>query len=238
MQLLRRALVGVAAATLAVTLVTTQAHAATYDWSAEMLCAQGQTQVLLGVGGETGQEFDLHVGNIDFGTHAAGSGVASNVGADGAYHVVAYVADTQTIAYETTVYVACEFPYITFNGECQDDGGHLVLLIAQNQGYTFNVYVDDELVDGFEHITDTEGQYADLGHFANGQHSVDIRWFDGEIDIDDTGHDVTLDCAGGDAGSGAGIPDTGADTAPLLAIGGVAIALGAVLLSVRRIRTA
>jgi LPXTG-motif cell wall-anchored protein len=240
MKLLRRLAVAVSLAAATVPFVSGTTHADVPVFSATASCTDNVNEprhIVVTFGGSEGQQFDLFIDDQQVAmVYNYGDGTGLPLLTDGSHHVVVKLTGTEQVVFEKTVYVGCEFPYITYAGECRDDGGHLLLLIEQNQGYTFNAYVDDELVDGFEHITDTDGGFADLGQFANGQHFVMVTWFDGPTDIDDSGGNVTLNCE--DTGSGAGIPDTGADTWPLLAVGGAALVLGAALLALRRIRIA
>ena len=225
-------------AVLAAPMVSGGANADAPVFSATANCTENVNEprhIVVTFGGSEGQQFDLFIDEQQVGAvYNYGDGTGFPLGADGPHHVVIKLNGTEQVVFETTVYLGCEFPYIAYKGECREDGGHLVLLIEQNQGYTFNAYVDDQLVDGFVHITDTEGGFADLGKYANGKYFVRVTWFQGEQDIDDSGGYVTLDCAQESSGLEGSM---GASTTPLLLTAGGLLAIGVALLGLRRLRT-
>ena len=147
------------------------------------------------------------------------------------------------VGFSTIIPVACDPLFVVRHSSCQDDGGHLELLIADNDELArYDVYVDDATtpLDGFTDLNAHDGLsagYLDLGAYADGTHRI---WVDLKGDDSDSfvfeALDITLDCGG--AESGGSIPDTGSNTAPLMFIASLLIAAGAGLLALRRVRTA
>ena len=155
---------------------------------------------------------------------------------DGLVIVEVFEAGTETVVFSMNVPVACDAPYIDIVAECQEDGGHLLVLIAYNDEAEIDMYVDDTNTPVETGLEDTGFEYVDLGVYADGAHIVYGDWADDESEDIYFEEILTLACTD-DSGSGAGIPPTGGSTS-LALIAGLFVAAGGALLVTRRLRTA
>ena len=129
--------------------------------------------------------------------------------------------------------VACEGPLIDIETQC-DDGETRFLEIAFWSTFddTADIYVDGVLVSEDVQADATDG-YLGHGSYPAGDHLIEIDW------LEDKGEEMyyteTVNfgvCPESD--SGAGIPDTGSNTAPMLMVAAGLIVCGAALLGTRR----
>lgn len=71
-----------------------------------------------------------------------------------------------------------------------DGPGYIRVSIVDDFSTTYNVYIDDVLVD--EAVTDSDGGTYGYGPYDDGVHNVRVFWNGGEQDILDV--DLTVDC--------------------------------------------
>jgi hypothetical protein len=75
---------------------------------------------------------------------------------------------------------------------CDDTGGAIIRVsIVDDFSTTYDVFIDDELVD--DDVTDSDGGFYSYGPVADGVYNVRVFWNQGEEDILD--QDLTVDCA-------------------------------------------
>jgi hypothetical protein len=74
--------------------------------------------------------------------------------------------------------------------ECRDGEGFILVEIVDEFSTTYNVYIDDELVDA--DVTDSDGGFYSYGPYADGVHNVRVDWLGEELEILNV--DVTIDC--------------------------------------------
>jgi len=75
-------------------------------------------------------------------------------------------------------------------GACDGPEGVILLEIIDSEAVTYDVYIDDVLVD--EDITDTDGMTIAYGPYANGSYNVVVVAANEAVVLDT---DVTVDCA-------------------------------------------
>lgn len=71
-----------------------------------------------------------------------------------------------------------------------DGAGYIQVSIVDEFSTTYNIYIDDVLVD--EEVTDSDGGTYGYGPYADGVHNVRVAWISGQQDILDL--DLTVDC--------------------------------------------
>lgn len=75
---------------------------------------------------------------------------------------------------------------------CDDAGGAIIRVsIVDDFSTTYDVFIDDELVD--DDVTDSDGGFYSYGPVPDGVYNVRVFWNQGETDILD--EDLTVDCA-------------------------------------------
>ena len=134
--------------------------------------------------------------------------------------------------------VTCDGPIVEIESQCNDDndGQFINVGLWDSDTQTFNVWVAGVLVGNGVESNDTSG-YLGYGSYPLGEIQVDVDWLENP---DDNPYVSTLVDAGDctDDDSGAGIPDAGSKTAPLL-VGATVLTLGGIaLLGTRRLRRA
>ncbi len=134
--------------------------------------------------------------------------------------------------------VACEGPLVEVLTQCEEEGGasHFIDIgFWSTFDDTADVYIDGVLVVAALESNDLMGFYG-YGPYPVGDHLVEIDWLNDKTDDPYFSATVSEDCIDDD--SGAGIPDAGSETTPLL-IGATALTLGGIaLLGTRRLRRA
>lgn len=219
------------------------AAGAPYEWSAGASCPGSESQVVVDIGGETGDKFDLYLNDFKRNTDAtpfnAGDSVGFTVIADGEYEVVVKYATTETVVFTATVYVACDGPLFRVEPSCADDGPVIDLLVTDNNSvYRYDVLVDDNPVPGYQdlNITNLTQEWMQLTGFSPGGHTVKVAVYDGDTNVGNYSHSFELDECGtsDDGGSGGNLVDAGSESGTLVALGAVLLAAGAALLAVRR----
>lgn len=220
------------------------AAGAPYEWSAGASCPGSESQVVVDIGGETGDKFDLYLNDFKRNTDAtpfnAGDSVGFTVIADGEYEVVVKYATTETVVFTATVYIACAGPLFRTESHCAIDGPVIDLLVTDNTSvYRYDVLVDDIPVPGYQDldITNLTQEWMQLTGFSPGNHTVKVAAYDGDINVGNYSHSFELEgcgtptTAGGSAGT---IVDAGSESGPLLALGASLLAVGGALLVARR----
>jgi hypothetical protein len=81
------------------------------------------------------------------------------------------------------------------SGRCADGQGFIDVAIIDDFSTTYNVYIDDELVD--EGVTDSDDGVYTYGPFDDGVYNVRVEWLP-DLPEEILNVDVTLDC-GSDA---------------------------------------
>lgn len=157
---------------------------------------------------------------------------------DGVYQMWVKTDPEGVIVFGWQFIVSCDGPIVMARTQCDEDDGNqasIAVALWAADLTTFDVFIDGVQVDDNQESNDYVA-YQTYGPYPLGDHLVDVYWL-GETSEDPYfSATVTEDCVDND--SGAGIPDTGSDTAPLL-IGATALTLGGVaLLGARRLRRA
>ena len=215
-------------------------------------CADlGTLFVGIGVAGETGDEVDVFVNGELFGDSPYGPGdLELEVPGleDGAYEVtIVDHASGEELDSETAA-MMCNGPVIAAAADCEENEGVIEVWIEYDiydlESSTFDVYVDGELRN--DHVSgDANGQGYGHGIFEPGEDVlIEVYWNEGESD--DPWYSATLsnDCGldldgdpDTDDGAGAGLPDSGSNTTPMMLAAGGLLAAGAAMLGLRRLRT-
>lgn len=219
------------------------AAGAPYEWSAGASCPGSESQVVVDIGGETGDKFDLYLNDFKRNTDAtpfnAGDSVGFTVIADGEYEVVVKYATTETVVFTATVYIACAGPLFRTESHCALDGPVIDLLITDNNSvYRYDVLVDDVPVPGYQDldVTNLTQEWMHLTGSSTGDHTVKVAVYDGDSNVGNYSHSFVLDDCGttDDGGSGGNIVDAGSESGILLALGASLLAGGGALLVARR----
>lgn len=130
--------------------------------------------------------------------------------------------------------VACEGPVVETASDCVDNG--LIVFVGvfdDSPEWTYDVYIDGVLAESGVPGNAVNKMFVFEGLTA-GEHLVEVDWLQDDSDGPYFSGMVSDACAD----SGAGLPDSGAASAPLLWIGSVLLAAGALLLGGRRLRHA
>ena len=151
----------------------------------------------------------------------------------GAHHLVVTNNSGATV-YDDYLLFACNGPLAVAKSACVDGHEQISLKTAEQIPYSWNVSVDGTAVPSWQDVPSTDGDWAVLGTFAAGQHTVLVEW--NHVEAADGSQEliVTSDCL--DSGSGAGLPQGGSETTPMLITAGLLILAGFGLVSLRRPR--
>lgn len=232
-----RAVAGVAVVAVSVVGFGSQALAGSEPEAEAFAYCSDVSNIRFGLYGSLGTDtFTLFIDDmISPADSEAGVGEITLPAGDGEVHHVKVVhQQSGDVLLDTDVAVACLAPFALFDTSCEEDGAHILVLLADyTKSAIWTVYVDVEVpVPGFNGVDDTDSQYADLGVFAEGPHQVLADALEGGDFI----FEVDLECD--DDGSGAGLPDAGSNTTPLTVAAGLFVLVGACLVLARRTRTA
>lgn len=133
--------------------------------------------------------------------------------------------------------VTCDGPIVEIEAQCNDDGDGQFAMVGMwdTDTQTFDIFVNGLQVADDEESNAIAG-YLGYGSFPFGDLLVEVYWNEGGGNEPYVSATVSDDCTDDD--SGAGIPDAGSDTTPLL-VGATVLTLGGVaLLGTRRLRRA
>lgn len=128
--------------------------------------------------------------------------------------------------------VACEGPLVEVATQCDDDTRFLNIAFWSTFDDTADIYVDGVIVSEDVEADDTNG-YLGHGSYPAGDHLVEIDWLEDKSDEPYYSETVTFGVCP-EADSGAGIPETGSNTAPMLMVAAGLMVCGAALLGTRR----
>ena len=199
----------------------------------------GGAIVAVGVNSVTDEEYDLLIGDAVW-TNVANEEVSAGPYDNGFVTVEVFEAGTTNEVYSEQVPVGCGEPFVAIDSSCDDgDGAHIFITISDDEGWDYDVYVDDlnDPLDGWQEITDTDLGWDDLGVFPEGEHTVSVVWYQNQTEEYYFQQTIDLSCDD-DGGSGAGLPDSGSESTTLMLIAAGLVAVGAGLMVARRARLA
>jgi hypothetical protein len=110
-----------------------------------------------------------------------------------------------------------------------DGAGYILVSIVDDFSTTYNVYIDDVLVD--EGVTDTDGGTYGYGPYEDGVYNVRVFWNSAEEDILDV--DVTVDCVPDETTTTTAAPGSSTTAAPTTTTTAAPVAAAAVAASPR-----
>lgn len=248
---MKRHILAAAVATAAISVGTFTPASATLEWDPltfDIACdGAGYVDFSVNVTGDPGESFDITVNGELFGgsPYAPGSYDLSLDGVDdGIYEIELTDHATGDFLDRLEFGVTCDGPIIVTGSECRTgpglDGNYSVYYqIFDDSKSTFDVYIDGELVDANLTGAPDGATYGDELYPAGHEALVEVYWSDSDSEGPYFTATVVELCAEDDGtDSGAGLPDSGSNTTPLLLVATGLTLGGIALLGTRRTRRA
>ena len=154
---------------------------------------------------------------------------------EGPHSVVVEWPGHDNLADDSSFEIACD-PYISLSIECREPGDAFLTVVINDESDThFDIYLNQTLAAG--NVPPGPHEFA---VDANVEIDVAVDWLESNNDEVAFTETTVIECEDpeGDGGSGAGLPDAGSHSAPILLAAGLLMALGLGLVGLRRFRSA